>query len=320
MRKSLIVLMLAVCASVVVAQNKQVEGPQNLKSEVMPTTPMQYVDKGGKAAWDIDLSFSTEYSGFSNAETDGNKIYIAQWGSEYFYEHNMDGSNPNWFVIPGVSQIRDMAYSPNTGYFYGSDVSMTIYIMDMQNRTLVGTIPVTCAGITGVRHIAYDPNLDGGAGGFWIGNWEELGAVSMTGTELVPNASTPALADCTGSAYDPWSNPSNPKLWLYVTEYPSVTPKLVQFDINSLSFTGKTHATTDLPGYAAGAYSGGCASYAANGKHYLLVDLQPADPNQPNIVASYEMPNYPLPLSNWSIILSLGMIMIFMVVGFVIKK
>ncbi len=320
MKKSFLVLILAALSSIVVAQNAQSTGPKNSKAEIGPQTQMSYTDKASKATWDIDFSFQTEYSGFSSLETNGHKIYLSQWNSGDFYEHDMDGSNPNLFTIAGVTNIRDMAYVPATGYFYGSDASMTIYIMDMANRNLIGTIPVTCSGITGVRHITFDPNLDGGAGGFWIGNWTELGAISMTGTELIPNSSTPAIANCYGSAYDPWTDVANPKLWLHVTEYPGVTPKLIQFDINTLSLTGVNHATTDVPGYIASDFAGGCASYSANGKGYLLVDLQRLDTAQKNIIAAYELATYTIPLSNWTILLSVAAIMMFIVVGFIIKK
>lgn len=302
------------------------QGPQNAKIAVEkgPNVQMQLpASDAGKAQWDIDLTFQTPYNGFQNVETDGKHFYISQWNSEYFYEADMDGTIDaanDWFIIAGVSSIRDMAYVPSTGYFYGSDVSMNIYVMDFVNKQLIETIPVTCAGITGVRHISFDPRLDNNKGGFWIGNYNEIGAVSMTGAELVSNTATPMLASCTGSAFDRWTDPANPKLWFHVTN--AGVPQLVEFDINTLAFTGVTHQTTDVPGYQSGDLAGGCATYSADGKHYVVVDMQCLDAHLPNtnIIAAYELATYTVPVSNWAIFLSIAALMMFVFVGYVIKK
>lgn len=197
----------------------------------------------------------------------------------------MDGTFIETFTIEGVSKIRDLTYDGT--YFYGSDASSskTIYIMDLANKTLIGTIPVTCTGVSGVRHIAYDPTLDGGNGGFWVGNWDELGAVNMTGAELV--ASTVTLDDCYGIAYDPYTSPTNPCLWLF--KQPDGNKAIFyQFDINTMSMTGVTHDCSDAPGYITGdGIAGGACLYTSGGIAYLVGNIQ----QEPNLIVVYELIN-----------------------------
>jgi len=112
-------------------------------------------------------------------ETDGANFYTTLWNGGDFHRYDMDGTNGVTFTVAGVANIRDMAYDGQ--YFYGAAADMTLFQMDLSNETLVSTITATCTGVTGIRHIAYDPTLDEGNGGFWIGNWTELGAIAMDG-------------------------------------------------------------------------------------------------------------------------------------------
>jgi hypothetical protein len=197
-----------------------------------------------------------------------------------FYKYEMNGTFVESFDIAGATQIRDMAYDGT--YFYGSPASMTINIMDLEAQILIGTIPVTCDSITGVRHIAYDPGLDGGNGGFWIGNWNELGAVTMNGTQIYGNIN-PAVQDVYGSAHDPWSA-GGPYLWLFSHD-PNPSAILHQFEIATQTFTGVTHNASDIPGYIAG-IAGGLATYLNNsGIFAMLVNIQ----QNPNLVGIYEI-------------------------------
>lgn len=324
MKKIYFLAVLVALGFVAMAQKQNgLQGPSNADHiEKTPASELVLpMHSGVKAQWDIAYSFNTPYLGFLGVETDGNKIYSSQFDSEYFYEFEMDGSNPEWFVIPGVQHVRDMAYASSTGYVYGTDASMNIFVMDMPNRQLVKTIAVNCTGITGVRHIAFDPTLDGGKGGFWIGQWNEIGAVNMEGNELISNTATPFLASCSGSAYDGWSTPGSPKLWFYVTPLPAANqPQLIEFDINSLSFTGVSHSTSDVPGYQLGDISGACATYSADGKHYILANLQCQALPRTNTIVAYELETYTVPVSNWAILLSVLAVVALIFVGVVIKK
>lgn len=252
-------------------------------SAVIPAQKKSLADKS--VAWDILYSFNASSSAQAGIETDGNNIYTALWNGSSFFRYSMDGTLDESFTISGVSGIRDMAYDGI--YFYGSNASMTIYIMDLANETLISTISVTCSGISGIRHIAYDPTLDGGNGGFWIGNWDELGAITMLGTQIYGNLLS-LDADFYGSAYDPFTNPTNPRLLLFAQVLGSGVD-IAAFDINTLTYIGIVHSATDISGFVSGSIAGGLCLYGnySNGNVELIGNLQ----QDPNLIFSYFLTN-----------------------------
>jgi hypothetical protein len=245
------------------------------------------VPGAARAQWDVEWTFNAFAAGCPGVETDGANIYTSYWGGTAgtgFDRYQMNGTFVEHFTIAGSSNsIRDMAYDGT--YFYGSPASMTIEILDLANEVLIGTIPVTCTGVTGVRHIAYDPTLNAGAGGFWIGNWGELGAITMTGAQIYPG--TTAVVDSAyGSAYDPYSTPGSPRVLLFQQSGAS-TVEIHGFDINSLTSQGLVHDASDIPGYLAGDLAGGMCTYedTGSGLALLIGNIQ----TDPNLVFAYEL-------------------------------
>lgn len=236
---------------------------------------------GTKDQWDLLYSFDATEAGQQAVATDGNFIYTTNWGGDgTFHKYEMDGTFVSDFTITGAVGIRDFAYDGT--YFYGSAASMNLFQMDFTTETLVSTITATCTGVTGIRHCTYDPMLDGGNGGFWIGNWGELGAIKMDGTEAVANVT--GNADCYGSAYDNWSDPANPKVLLFTQGGSGVEIK--SFDITTATFEGLVHDAADLPGYISGSsISGGMETYEADGLFILLGNVQ----QDPNLIFAYEL-------------------------------
>ena len=248
--------------------------------ELSPSASIDGITTPNRDMWDIIFTFDTSAAYMAGIETDGVNIYTSTWNASTFSRYDMAGSHLNDFTIGGVGYVRDMAY--NGIYFYGSDASMNIFIMDLANENLIGTIPVTCAGITGVRHIAFDPQLDEESGGFWIGNWDELGAVTMSGAQIHAGMANPA--DLYGSAYDNWTE-GGPYLWLFSQTGYAV---LHQFDIAALAVTGVTHDATDIPGYIPGGIAGGLATYTNSlGVFAMLTNIQQSV--NPNLVGVYEI-------------------------------
>ncbi|MDA3812686.1 MAG: T9SS type A sorting domain-containing protein, partial [Candidatus Cloacimonetes bacterium] len=248
--------------------------------ELSPSANINGITTLNREMWDILFTFNTSAAYMAGIETDGVNIYTSAWNASTFSRYDMYGVHLNDFTIGGVGYVRDMAF--NGTYFYGSDASMNIFIMDLANENLIGTIPVTCAGISGVRHIAFDPQLDEGNGGFWIGNWDELGAVTMSGAQIHASMANPE--DLYGSAYDDWTE-GGPYLWLFSqTDY----AVLHQFDIAALAVTGVTHDATDIPGYIPGGIAGGLATYTNNlGAFAMLTNIQQSV--NPNLVGVYEI-------------------------------
>ena len=231
--------------------------------------------------WDILYNFNATAAGQPGIETNNQHIFTCDWRAGYtgFYKCDMDGTFIESFDIAGATCIRDMAYDGT--YFYGSPASTTIYIMDLENQALIGTISASCAGVTGIRHIAYDPELDSGNGGFWIGNWGELGAITMTGSQIYGNIAGIA-SSVYGSAYDQYTD-GGPYLWLFAQ--PASNAVIQQFNIATQSLTGVTHDCSDIPGFNAG-IAGGAATYVTpEGVFALLVNIQ----QDPNLIAAYEL-------------------------------
>ncbi|MCK5051825.1 MAG: carboxypeptidase regulatory-like domain-containing protein [Candidatus Cloacimonetes bacterium] len=249
--------------------------------ELSPTASYTGVTAPNRDTWDILNVFDCSAPSHPGTETDGINIYTTAWNAGAFSRYEMDGTYLTDFTVGGVSNIRDMAYDGT--YFYGSPATMTIYIMDLANESLIGTIPVSCAGLTGVRHIAFDPELDGANGGFWVGNWNELGAITMSGAQIYGNIS-PTILSLYGSAYDEWTD-GGPYLWVFSQE-PNPAAVIHQFEIATQTFTGVTHDASDIPGFIAGSIAGGLATYVNDdGLFVMLANIQ----QSPNIVGVYEI-------------------------------
>lgn len=178
-------MLIALAFNLSAQQNQQSENaPIYFKQKGVDSAPLNYA----RAQWDIIGEFDATSASQAGIETDGNHFFLPKWNDPAIVQYDMDGSNATEVTIPGISGLRDLAYVESTGLFYGSDASMNLYVIDLNNQVLVQTIAVNLSGITGIRHIAYDPNLDNNNGGFWIGNWSDLGAIDMEGNELVTGA------------------------------------------------------------------------------------------------------------------------------------
>ena len=260
---------------------------------------------GTDIQWDVMWTFNTTTVSQAGVETDGNHIYCPKWNAETIVRYDMDGVNPTEFTIAGVTNLRDLAY--DGAYFYGASANMALKVMDFENETLIATINASCSGITGIRHIAYDPTLDGGNGGFWIGNWYELGAIDMEGNQLIADLGSD-LDHSYGSAYDD-TDPDNPVLWIFQqngNEYVTFH----EFDINTLSYTGVTHDASDVPRYQSGSgtLAGGACIWddPVSGLKLLIGVIQ----QTPNLVFAYELSGGPEPLTYDMALLELDMPML----------
>ena len=228
------------------------------------------VEVRGFGFGDVIHSFNAEMAGCPGIETDGNHIYTVYWNpgtaGRNFDKYTMDGTFVEEFEITGVSAIRDMAYNPATGYFYGAAANTTLREMDLKNKTLVSTItaPVEC------RAIAFDEINNT----LWANNWStDLTEFDLTGTAT--GNSFPITTSIYGAAYDKWSDPENPTLWLFNNgENPET---IVEYTMDGTA-TGRQIDITTVPGYAEGGIGGGLASFEADGVAYLLANIQ-QDPN-----------------------------------------
>lgn len=254
-----------------------------------------------RSQWDTLMTFPLYGKNYnvSSIETDGINYFSTTWDTNWFFRHHIDGRIFRAFQIEEVEHIRDMAYADYTGYFYGSNASMTLYELDLNNEKLVRKIPVSCDGVYGIRHISYDPTLDNSKGGFWIGNYSQLGAIDMEGKQLVAASEIHGtLSECYGSAYDKHTDPDNPKLWMFFTKfyngnaYKPTKPFFKSFDIKTKTLSNEAYQVdgTGWPGWRRDSVrAGGAGSVIINDSYYLVAAFQVYNPWNTNIAAVLEL-------------------------------
>jgi len=123
-----------------------------------------------KAMWDILFYFETTVSSQGGVATDGNYIYTSSFSTEMFRKFTMDGIFLEEFTIAGISTCGCLTY--DGAYFYGAkgNLSDGIFVLDLENHSLVNTIPVSAPSIIAIGHISYDPDIDGGKAHFCVAN------------------------------------------------------------------------------------------------------------------------------------------------------
>jgi hypothetical protein len=237
------------------------------------------------ALWTVLFTWNTYTAagGESGVENDATNVYTTLWASNGLIKYvKATGAYVSSFTIPGVTGLRDMA---NDGqYFYGGAAGTSIYKMDFATNTLVSTISTSIAGI---RHIAYDPNADGGNGGFWCGAWTTMNLVSKTGATLASNVVS-GLVNVYGSALDNMTT-GGPFLWT-ADQGNNTQTILTQYKINgtTLTATGLTKDAGTLPGYPSGGSAGGLSSGQVGTKLALIGVVQGA----PSMVYAYELTDW----------------------------
>jgi hypothetical protein len=305
MKKILFFATLSLLISMGVAQNSMIDRDVNvnaIENQEILKTPID------RAPWGYELSYTFEamLGAMVAIGTDGSNFYTANWqaGNGRFEKYDMNGSFLSNFTIPGVTEVRCFAYD-GANFFVGAGTASSgnIRILDMATQTQIGTIPNTGGGC--LRHLSYDPNLDGGNGGFWLGDWTTLRAISRSGTILHANST---VASVYGSAYDATSDPENPCLWLFAQPTYSASPFssrciLQQWDIKTRTFTGVKYDTAvdfdyNPPGpdpqAQPGDIAGGAFGFVKDGKQYICANVQ----RTPNLILVYGPPCSPVPEVN----------------------
>ncbi len=161
-----------------------------------------------------DLSGSGLLAGI---EFDGTNFYVPEWNNPTIYKFDRDGNYLDSFTISGVPSINDLAYDGT--YFYGAaqNPGNVIFIMDMENQLLIGTITAPVVA----WNIAYDASADNGVGGFWIGQWDyvDVTLIDRSGNIL---DSFPPPESMYGLAWDNISKIegfNGPFLWIFTGVY-----------------------------------------------------------------------------------------------------
>ncbi|MCK9618881.1 MAG: carboxypeptidase regulatory-like domain-containing protein, partial [Lentimicrobiaceae bacterium] len=227
-----------------IAERKNTDYPSTTEFSPRETQLINAVDDVWDLQFNIDVTTAAGgLLGQAGVEFDGTYFYTALWGGVDIQKFDINGNYIESFQVPGVSELRDLAYDGQ--YLYGGAASNTIYCIDLTNHTLVTTISSPVA----VRAIAYDSNNDA----FWCGDWDtDYYLVGRDGStvDVITNVGTASLY---GLAYDYLTGA--PSLWLF--DQSGSGSMLMQVDINTGALTGVTHDVGGEVGSGAGA-AGGC--------------------------------------------------------------
>jgi len=299
MNKRLFTLLLALTVffgGIVNAQTKMINKVINdTKKEILSISSEQspkfsQTVNQSKAIWEVLFSFTTSVPaavGEQAVETDGQYIYTAQWGAtgsnNLFGKYTTTGTLVESFSITGVNiGIRDLCFDGT--YFYGraGATSTSIYKMDFVAKTLVSTIPM---GGKTVRHLAFDPTLDGGNGGFWVGDWATLSSHKLDGVVIQTITLPASLTGLYGSAFDNTSI-GGPYLWFFNQDATDPSVDIVKYNIatNSIDLTYDAGVVAGVdPAALAGGLGG--STTLVPGKFILLANFQ----QTPNLIAGLEV-------------------------------
>ncbi len=163
--------------------------------------------------WDIGSAGSVGVDGLAGVIKFGDHYWVSEWASDIIHILNYDGSFSESIVIPGVTGTRSFT-TDGTSIFIGGG-STTIYEVDPVTRELVDDIVLITATDAEARMCTYDPTLDGGNGGFWVGDFgSDIISVSMIGLELSVIPAADHNTVIYGGAIDNVS-PGGPFLWIH---------------------------------------------------------------------------------------------------------
>jgi len=163
---------------------------------------------------DIGANGSIGANGNAGIAFINNQHWVTPWASDLIHILDASGAFVETFTIAGVSGTRSIT-TDGTDLFMGA-AGTDIYRVDPVTRTLLGTIPILPGGGSDAeaRMCTYDETLDGGNGGFWVGDFgSDIASISMFGVTLsvIPSATHGTVIY--GGAIDNIS-PGGPFLWI----------------------------------------------------------------------------------------------------------
>lgn len=194
--------------------------------------------------------------------SDGEYIYTSLFKAKgTINKYSLKGDFIESFDVNNqLNGIRNLAYDGTD--FYASDCNSYIYKVDMKNKMLSDTLSISEVA----RHLAYIPDLDGGRGGFEVGDWETGIYVNKKGAKL---GGANIYKGAAGTAY------YNGVLYAFEQGYES-SYTIGMYDIQ----TGKQTGCIDLKDYLEispelGASAGGMTVITTKeGLHLLGLALQ----------------------------------------------
>ena len=125
--------------------------------------------------------------------TDGTYVYTSVYNEDGRIEkYDFDGNKLGTYKVDGLKGIRNMAYDGE--WLYVADNTTNIHRIDPATMENLEDIAISEYS----RHMAYIPSLDGGKGGFEVGDWQTSIYVTKNGSKI---GTGPILKGASGTAY-----------------------------------------------------------------------------------------------------------------------
>ena len=164
-----------------------------------------------------DIGVSTTANGNAGVVYINSQFWVSRWASTDFNILASDGAFVETFQIAGLAGTRGMT-TDGTNIYVANNTGV-ISVVNPITKAVTSTITVTVTPATTIRYVTYDASLDGGNGGFWVGNFSTaFFAISMTGTQL---SSIPAATHGATSVYGLALDSSSNTLFAYAQMAPS---------------------------------------------------------------------------------------------------
>ncbi len=204
----------------------------NNKNYLIDTAPTGFLSNNPspnstREIWDLQFEFPIEDT-TQGIETDGDFIYITNWRNSTFKKYDLQGNIVEYFTIPGVSRIRDLAYDGQ--YFYGGKATDTLFIMDFNTKTLIDQIRVSFP----IRGIAYNSDEQV----FYSNNWDHTYIYEFkTNGQILDSIQSTEYGWTYGFAYDGWTI-GGPYLWGFSQDGNNTEAILTQYSLDTKEPTG----------------------------------------------------------------------------------
>jgi hypothetical protein len=229
------ILSLLISMLLIAVTGVSVTGTQNLDANAVfndiVTTQSTRAPWDLLAAYDVGATGQTGANGNSGSEFGNGYHYTTRWAANLIHQYDIDGVLQKEFSIGGVSGLRDLAYNDDTGYFHGGAAGGTIWEMDFESETLIGSI----SGGFQARAIAYNPDDDV----FYCSNFgDPMWVVDASSGTILDTITLGTTTATYGFAYDP----AGPWLWVWDQGGGAGTPQYVyQWDLDAGAYTGFTY-------------------------------------------------------------------------------
>ena len=139
----------------------------------------------------FDLLFNIDIGGTGTVGADGlagvafvnGQYWVSAWATDVIHILDGTGALVETTAVAGVTGTRSITYDGTFIYMGGGGLS--IYKVDPVTRIIDSVISITTTSTAEARMCTYDETLDGGNGGFWIGDFSsDIASVDMNGNEL----------------------------------------------------------------------------------------------------------------------------------------